>query len=98
MATMADVQLRTDSLHLRCRITEETRNELALMKDDKIYAKFKATSPHMSPDEILMLRLGPQEGQQISVDLILMRSREAVPCTWIVDFLRAPDESGGLDR
>lgn len=95
---MADVQLRTDSLHLRCRITEETRNELALMKDDKIYAIFKATSPHMSPNELLMLRLGPQEGQQISVDLILMRSREAVRCTWIVDFLRAPDESGGLDR
>ena len=36
MATTADVQLRKDSLHLRCRITEETRNELALMKDDKI--------------------------------------------------------------
>jgi molybdopterin-binding protein len=51
MATMADVQLRTDSLHLRCRITEEARNELALMKDDKIYAIFKATSPQVILEE-----------------------------------------------
>jgi ABC-type molybdate transport system ATPase subunit len=48
---MADVQLRTDSLHLRCRITEEARNELALMKDDKIYAIFKATSPQVILEE-----------------------------------------------
>ena len=46
----------------------------------------------------MALLLGPQEGQQISVDLILMRGREAVRCTRIVDFLRATDESGRLHR
>jgi molybdopterin-binding protein len=51
MANMADVQLLTDSLHLRCRITEEARNELALMKDDQIYAVFKATSPQVVREE-----------------------------------------------
>jgi hypothetical protein len=51
------------------------------------------------PDEVLLLlRLGPQEAQQVSVDLILMRGRKAVRCTRIVDFLRAPDESGRLHR
>jgi molybdopterin-binding protein len=50
-ANMADVQLRTDSLHLRCRITEEARNELALMEDDQIYAVFKATSPQVVREE-----------------------------------------------
>jgi hypothetical protein len=48
----------------------------------------------MSPDKLLLLGLGPQEGQQISVDPILMRSREAMRCARIVDFLRALDESG----
>jgi molybdopterin-binding protein len=51
MASMADVQLRTDSLHLRCRVTVEARNELALMKDDQIYAIFKATSPQVVREE-----------------------------------------------
>jgi molybdopterin-binding protein len=51
MANMADVQLRTDSLHLRCRITVEARNELSLMKDDQIYAIFKATSPQVVREE-----------------------------------------------
>jgi molybdopterin-binding protein len=51
MANMADVQLRTDSLHLRCRVTVEARNELALMKDDQIYAIFKATSPQVVREE-----------------------------------------------
>jgi hypothetical protein len=50
----------------------------------------------MSPDKLLLLGLGPQERQQISIHLILMRSRDAVRCTWIVDFLRALDESGRL--
>src|SRR3712207_695222 len=57
-----------------------------------------ASPSPMSPDELLLLRLGPQERQQISVDLILMRGRKAVRCTWLVDFLRAPDESGRLYR
>lgn len=51
MASMAEVQLQTDSLHLRCRVTVEARNELALMKDDQIYAIFKATSPQVVREE-----------------------------------------------
>jgi molybdopterin-binding protein len=51
MANMADVQLRTDSLHLSCRITAEARAELSLMKDDQIYAIFKATSPQVVREE-----------------------------------------------
>jgi molybdopterin-binding protein len=51
MATMADVQLRTDSLHLRCTITAEARRELSLVKDDQIYAIFKATSPQVVREE-----------------------------------------------
>ena len=51
MANMADVQLRTDSLHLRCRITVEARDDLALVKDDHIYAIFKATSPQVVREE-----------------------------------------------
>jgi hypothetical protein len=50
----------------------------------------------MSPDKLLLLGLGPKEGQQVSIHLILMRSRDAVRCTRIVDFLRALDESGRL--
>ena len=50
------------------------------------------------PDEALLLRLGPQEGQQVGVDLILMRGREAVRCARIVDFLCAPDELNRLHR
>jgi hypothetical protein len=50
----------------------------------------------MSPDKLLLLGLGPKEGQQISIHLILMRSRDAVRCSRIVDFLRTPDESGRL--
>ena len=49
--SMVDVQLRTDSLNLRCRITMEAQNELALMKDDQIYAIFKATSPQVVREE-----------------------------------------------
>jgi hypothetical protein len=59
---------------------------------------FIANPSPMSPDKLLLLGLGPKEGQQVSVDLILMRSRDAVRCTRIVDFLRALDESGRLPR
>src|SRR5829696_309277 len=59
---------------------------------------FIASPSPMSPDKLLLLGLGPKEGQQVSVDLILLRSRDAVRCTRIVDFLRAPDESGRLPR
>jgi hypothetical protein len=52
---------------------------------------FIASASPMSPDKLLMLGLGLQEGQQISIHLILTRSRDAVRCTRIVDFLRAPD-------
>jgi hypothetical protein len=55
-----------------------------------------ASPSPMSPDKLLLLGLGPQEGQQISIHLILMRSRDSVRRTWIVDFLRALDESGRL--
>src|SRR5215218_3319801 len=57
---------------------------------------FIASPSPMSPDKLLLLGLGPQEGQQISIHLILMRGRKAVRCTWIVDFLRPLDESGRL--
>jgi hypothetical protein len=57
---------------------------------------FIAGPSPVSPDKLLLLGLGPQEGQQISIHLILMRSRDAVRCTRIVDFLRALDESGRL--
>jgi hypothetical protein len=53
---------------------------------------FIAIPSPMSPDKLLLLGLGPQEGQEISIHLILMRSRDAVRCTRIVDFLRALDE------
>ena len=43
-------------------------------------------------------RLGSEEGQQVSVDLILMRGSEAVRRARIVDFLRALDESGRFHR
>ena len=39
-------------------------------------------------------RLGFQEGQQVGVELILMRGREAMRCARIVDFLRVLDELG----
>ncbi|MFL6525001.1 MAG: ABC transporter ATP-binding protein [Nitrososphaera sp.] len=51
MANLADVQLQTDSLHLRCRITAEARTELSLMRDDQVYAIFKATSPQVVREE-----------------------------------------------
>lgn len=51
MGSMADVQVLADSLHLRCRITVEARKELELMKDDQIYAIFKATSPQVVREE-----------------------------------------------
>ena len=57
---------------------------------------FTASLSPMSPDKLLLLGLGPKEGQQISIHLILMRSRDAVRCTRIVDFLSALDESGRL--
>lgn len=50
-SNMTDVQLRTDSLNLRSRITVEAQNELALLKDDQIYAIFKATSPQVVREE-----------------------------------------------
>jgi len=51
IANMADVQLRADSLYLRCRITSEARAELSLMENDQIYAIFKATSPQVVREE-----------------------------------------------
>ncbi len=50
------------------------------------------------PRDAALPRLGPQEGQQVGVDLILMRGREAVRCARIVDFLRALDEPGRFLR
>jgi hypothetical protein len=38
--------------------------------------------------------LAPEEGQQVGVELILKRGREAVRCARIVDLLRALDEPG----
>src|SRR5882724_6624539 len=42
--------------------------------------------------------LAPEEGQQVGVDLILMRGREAVRRARIVDFLGALDEPGRFLR
>jgi len=49
--SMIEVQLQTDSLNLRCRITMEAQNDLALVKNDQIYAIFKATSPQVVREE-----------------------------------------------
>ena len=50
----------------------------------------RSVKPNLSAKE----RSGPQESQQVSVDLILKCGCEAVRCTRIVDFLRTLDESG----
>src|SRR5689334_7888015 len=42
--------------------------------------------------------LAPEKGQQIGVDLVLVRSREAVRRAWIVDFLCAPDQPSRFSR
>ena len=52
----------------------------------------------ISPDEVSPQHLGSQERQQVGVDLILMRGREAVRRARIVDFLRALDEPGRFLR
>ncbi len=51
MASMADVRLRSDSLQLRARVTEDARNDLGLNKGDHVYAIFKATSPQVVREE-----------------------------------------------
>ncbi|MFQ5940891.1 MAG: ABC transporter ATP-binding protein [Nitrososphaerales archaeon] len=50
-ASIADVRLRTDSLHLRARVTEDARNDLGINKGDHLYAIFKATSPQVVREE-----------------------------------------------
>jgi len=50
-AYMANVELWTESLHLRSKVTLEARNELALKEGDQIYAIFKATSPQVVREE-----------------------------------------------
>ncbi len=49
--SMADVQLRTDSLQLRVRVTDEARIELDIKEGDYIYAIFKAISPQVVREE-----------------------------------------------
>lgn len=49
--SMADVQLGTDSLQLRAKVTEEARIELGLNKGDVVYAIFKAISPQVVREE-----------------------------------------------
>src|SRR6266513_2356300 len=65
-----------------------------------IHISFKRGNPDIlaEPRDAALPGLGPQEGQQVGVDLILMRGREAVRCAWIVDFLRALDEPGRFLR
>jgi molybdopterin-binding protein len=46
-ASLTDVYLQTDDLHLRVRITEKARNDLGIEMDDHIYAIFKAISPQI---------------------------------------------------
>lgn len=50
-AGITDVRLRTDSLRLRARVTEDARNYLGLDKGDMVYAIFKATSPQVVREE-----------------------------------------------
>ena len=46
-ASLTDVYLQTDYLHLRVRITEKARNDLGIEMGDHIYAIFKAISPQI---------------------------------------------------
>ncbi len=48
---LTELELRTDSLHLRARVTEEARNDLAIKRGDHVYAIFKATSPQVVREE-----------------------------------------------
>lgn len=48
---MTNVQLRTDTLHLRARVTEEARNDLGVKEGDYVYAIFKAISPQVVREE-----------------------------------------------
>ena len=48
---MTNVQLRTDTLHLRVRVTEEARNDLGVKEGDYVYAIFKAISPQVVREE-----------------------------------------------
>jgi molybdopterin-binding protein len=45
--SVIDVYLKTDSLHLRVRVTEKARNELGIKIGENIYAMFKAISPQV---------------------------------------------------
>ena len=50
-ANIADVHLRSDSLHLRARVTEEARKDLDIKNGEFVYAIFKATSPQVVREE-----------------------------------------------
>ncbi len=50
-ASMTDLQLRTDSLRLRARVTEEARNDLGIKEGQYVYAIFKAISPQVVREE-----------------------------------------------
>jgi molybdopterin-binding protein len=50
-ASIADVHLRSDSLHLRARVTEEARKDLDIKNGEFVYAIFKATSPQVVREE-----------------------------------------------
>ena len=55
-ASIADVHLRSDSLHLRARVTEEARKDLDIKNGEFIYAIFKATSPQVVREETETLK------------------------------------------
>jgi len=55
-ASIADVHLRSDSLHLRARVTEEARKDLGIQKGESVYALFKATSPQVVREETEILK------------------------------------------
>lgn len=48
---MADVQLGTDSLQLKAKVTEEAQTELGIKEGDYVYAIFKAISPQVVREE-----------------------------------------------
>lgn len=42
-----DIHLKSDMLHLICRITEQAREDLGLQRGDCVFAMFKASSPQI---------------------------------------------------
>jgi molybdopterin-binding protein len=55
-ASIADVHLRSDSLNLWARVTEEARKDLGIQEGESVYALFKATSPQVVREDVETLK------------------------------------------